>query len=271
MPPEETAVIREAERVTRLFPARARDRGEGLGEATAPSNDVGRGERAHRFFAHLEERLDEGFEQKLFEPFSNIRMMAAVLDDSLIASHGLPLRAISGAAERAESMLRDMVDFMRSAAGGLRLSRRRVDLKLLCERVVDAIHSSHPDRPMVFRSDPSVEGLWDPERMAMLISKLVLNAIEHGQRRPAIRIELQGTPDDAILQVWNAGAMTETDRLDRLFEPFVCGGLRQAGVSEGLGLGLFLAREIVHAHGGRIEAQSCQSDGTTFRVAVPRS
>jgi signal transduction histidine kinase len=271
MPPEETAAIREDERVTRLFAARTRDRVERLGDATARSNDIGGVDRPHLFFPHLEERLDEAFEQKLFEPLSRIRTMASVLDGDSGARHGPQLSAISDAAERAEAMLRDMLDFMRSAAGGQRIARRRVDLKLLCERVIDAIHSSHPDRPMVFRSDPRVEGLWDPERMAMLVSKLVLNAIDHGPPRPAIRIELEGRLDHAVLQVWNAGGISEAEPRDRLFEPFVCGSLRRAGVSQGLGLGLFLAREIAHAHDGRIDVQSCEINGTTFRVTIPRS
>jgi signal transduction histidine kinase len=271
MPPEETAAIREDERVTRLFAARAPDRGESLGDLTARSSDLGSGDLPQVFFPHLEQRLDEAFEQKLFEPLSRIRTMAAVLDDDSSARHGTPLSTITDAAERAEAMLRDMLDFMRSATGGLRIARRRVDLKLLCERVIDAIHCRHPDRPMVFRSDPRVEGRWDPDRMAMLVWKLVLNAIEHGPLRPAIRIELEGRLDQAVLQVWNGGGMSETEPRDRLFEPFVCGGLRRPGVSQGLGLGLFLAREIAHAHGGRIDVQSCAVNGTTFRVSMPRS
>jgi signal transduction histidine kinase len=266
MPPEETSAVREDDRVTRLFPARVRDRGEALADVRVPSNDVGPGDRGRILFAEIEARLDASLEQRLCEPLSRIRTMTAVLNDEPSARHLEPLSAISEAAARSEGMLHDMLDFMRSAAGGLRIARRRVDLKVLCERVVDAIHTSYPDRPMLFTSDPHIEGEWDPDRMAMLLSKLVINAIEHGPVRPAIRVELHGLPEQAILQVWNAGAIPQTEPLQRLFEPFVC-----ARGSEGLGLGLFLAQQVACAHGGRIDVRSTETDGTTFWVTVPRS
>ena len=145
---------------------------------------------------------------------------------------------------------------------------RRVDLKVLCERVVDAVHAEHPDRPMLLTSDPRVDGQWDPDRIATLVAKLVLGALEQGPTRPAIRVELRATADKAILHVWNAGVL-DADALASVFEPFV---LRRARPTErdGVGLGLFLAREIARAHGGRIEAQSAESEGTTFRVTLPR-
>lgn len=270
MPAEEFAAAREDERVTRLFPGRARDRGDVRVDAAVSAGDSTAAARGQALFARLEPRLDAEFEHKLLEPLSQIRTMASVLNDRSDSRLGEPLGAIDRAAERAEFMLRDIVDLLRSAAGGLVLARRRVDLKLLCERVVDAIHAGHPDRPMVFTSHPRVEGEWDPDRMAMLVSKLVLNAIQHGPSRPAIRIELQGLPDHAIFQVWNAGAIADADRIDRIFEPFVCAPVRQAGNAEGLGLGLFLAREIARAHRGQIDVQSSEADGTTFRVTVPR-
>lgn len=266
MPPEETAAIRDDDRVTRLFPGRARERSDGRADALFPVNDIA-SSRQSLLSRELLARLDDALEQRMREPFSSIRTMTAVLSD---ARHAQQLTEIGKAAERGEAMLKDILDFLRSAAGGVSIVRRRVDLKVLCERLVDAIHVKNPDRAMLFTSDSRVEGQWDPERMAVLVSKLVLNAIEHGPAWPAIRIELRGTPDEAALVVWNAGAIVDAEPPHRLFDPFVCGRLRRTGSSEGLGLGLFLAREIARAHGGRIDVQSSESDGTTFRLTVPR-
>jgi signal transduction histidine kinase len=267
MPSENSLAIREDERVTRLYAARARD----TAEAPLPRNDIGRSLGERGSFADLDRRLDDALEQRLCEPFSCIRTVTAVLTDELAARHADPLHSIADAAERAEGMVRDVLDFMRSASGGLRIARRRIDLKVLCERVVDAIHARHPDRTMLCTSDPRIEGEWDPERMAALLSRLVLNAIEHGPIRPAIRVELQGLPSHAVMQVWNAGAIAQIEPPNRLFEPFVSGRPRGAGRPAGLGLGLYLAREVARAHGGWIDVQSTDTDGTTFRVTVPRS
>ncbi|HWW86547.1 MAG TPA: HAMP domain-containing sensor histidine kinase, partial [Vicinamibacterales bacterium] len=190
--------------------------------------------------------------------------------DDLTIGHTQQLSDIGKAAERGEAMLTDMLDFLRTMDGGISIARRRVDLKVVCERVVDAIHSNNPDRAMLFTSDSRVEGQWDPDRMAILVSKLVINAIDHSPAWPAVRVELRSLPDQAVLIVWNAGSIAQPEAAHRLFDPFVCGHMRRPTGSEGLGLGLFLAREIAHAHGGRIEVLSGDADGTTFRVTVPR-
>jgi signal transduction histidine kinase len=273
MSTEEFIAIHDDQRVTRVFPARSRgrDRGEALAEARVPDNDSFPAARGPALFRDLGSRLDEAFEQKLFEPFTRIRTVAAVLMDDPGKQHADQSSAIGEAAGEVEQKLREILDFMRIAAGELRIARRRVDLKVLCERVVDAIHSAYAYRQMLFTSDSRVEGQWDPDRMATLLTSLVLNALQHGLPRPAVRVELRGTPDHVVLQVWNAGSIGDPDLAHRLFEPFVCGRVRQAGTPEGLGLGLFLAREIAWAHGGHIDVQSTEKEGTTFRVTVPRS
>jgi signal transduction histidine kinase len=268
MLPEEAAVIRADDRVTRLFSARTRDRGDQTVESPLPSNDIG---PVAAPFADLVCRLDDALEQRMREPFSRIRTIMAVLRHEPGGRHIEQLGSIGEAARQAEGMLSDLLDFMRCAAGGLGVRRRRLDLKVLCERVIDAIHANHPDRAMLFTSDARVEGEWDPDHMAMLLVKLVLNALDHGPLRPAIRVELHGLPNEAILCVWNAGAVQDSVPLHRLFEPFVYGRSNRQNASEGLGLGLFLAREVARAHGGRIDVQSTEADGTTFRATVPRS
>jgi len=273
MPPEETVAIQEDQRVTRVFPGRtrSRERPEPVTELSISGNDVAPASRIPALFTGLGSRLDGVLERRLFEPFARIRTVAAVLTDDPSSRHAEQSDALGEAAGQAERMCREVLEFMRIAAGDIRIERRRVDLKVLCERVVDAIHVGHADRSMMFTSDSRVEGEWDPDRLAMLLSNLVLNAIQHGRPRPAIRIELHAQGDHAVLQVWNAGSIVHPELPRRLFEPFVCGGGKQSGASEGLGLGLFLAREIAWAHGGRIEVQSTEKDGTTFRVVLPRS
>jgi sigma-B regulation protein RsbU (phosphoserine phosphatase) len=208
-------------------------------------------------------------EQRLCEPFIRIRTIAKALEEDPDDRHAKPAEAIDEAAQTAEAMTRDILAFLRCVASGLGVVKRRVDLKVLCERVVDAIHAEHPDRPMVLTSDPRIDGLYDPDRIATLLAKLVLAALEQGPSRPAIRIELRAAPDKAILHVWNAGVL-DADALANVFEPFVLRGPRRPMGLDGVGLGLFLAREIARAHGGRIEAQSGESQGTTFRVTLPR-
>ncbi|MGD0674903.1 MAG: HAMP domain-containing sensor histidine kinase [Polyangiaceae bacterium] len=269
MSADQTVAILEEGRVVRLFGDRVSERSERLRDAGAPSHDLrlkpGEGVRAEDVRA----RLDESLERTLRDPISSIATIAGVLRHQVTEAQAEQLSAISRATTRADSMLCDLLDFVRTGMGGLRLARRRIDLKVLCERVVDAIYAAHPDRPMIFTSDRRVDGDWDPDAVETLLSKLIHNAIEHGAPRPAIRVAVHGLADSALVEVWNAGPIADRDIRARLFEPFVSG--RQVDSKRGLGLGLYLAREMARAHGGRIDVQSSDGEGTTFRVTLPRA
>jgi signal transduction histidine kinase len=274
---EENAVLHN-QRVVRLYPARVREHGgalpgagdDGTEDPRARADESSPG-LAHRG-QHLDDvaaRLDHRVESKLREPLSQIATIASVLKDELNDIQREQVEAVLDAAGRAEGMLSSVLDFVRTGVGGMPIARRRVDLKVLCERVVDAIHANHPDRPMLFACDSRLEGEFDPDAIAALLSKLVVNAIDHGAARPAIRVELRALENDIVLDVWNAGPALDTDLQGKVFEPFVCGRSVRPG-RIGLGLGLYLAREIVRAHGGWIDVQSGDREGTTFRVTLPR-
>ena len=117
---------------------------------------------------------------------------------------------------------------------------------------------------------PRVDGLWDPGRIETLLSKLVVNVSDHGIGERGARVRLEALPDHAVIEVWNAGPVLDDVLMRRLFEPFVCGPSSRSQRAKGLGLGLYLARAIARAHGGRIEVHSEKHEGTTFRATLSR-
>ncbi len=186
---------------------------------------------------------------------------------------GEPIETMATAAARTEASLRDLLDYLEcNLAGGVPIARRQVDLKLLCERVLDSIQGANPETPIAFVCEAPVAGRWDPDRIASLLSKLVQNAIEHGPPRRLVRVALSGLPDSVVLDVWNGPPRIPDEVLPLLFEPF-----GQPFVPSGrprpakLGLGLCLSREIARAHGGSIDATSSAGTGTTMRVTLPRA
>jgi signal transduction histidine kinase len=112
-----------------------------------------------------------------------------------------------------------------------------------------------------------VSGRWDPLRIEQVIGNLLLNASKFGEGKP-ITITVEGDPDQARVVVTDRGIGISPPDQARVFERFE--RAVAAGSVVGLGLGLYIARQIVEAHGGRIELQSAIGEGSTFIVELPR-
>jgi signal transduction histidine kinase len=218
----------------------------------------------------LADRVFEAHERTLRPSLASIAAAAGVLRHQASAADAKHLDRIVEATARSSQMLSDFAEFVQCELGcGVRLTRRPVDLRVVCERAVDAIQRSHPFHAVEFLRAPRVDGQWDPDRIEALLSKLVLNAFQHGTGGRGARVRLEAAPHHAILEVWNAGPVIDDVLMRRMFEPFARGPFGAA--EPGLGLGLYLAREIARAHDGRIEVRSDVREGTTFRVVLSRA
>jgi signal transduction histidine kinase len=111
-------------------------------------------------------------------------------------------------------------------------------------------------------------GTWDEDRLAQVVGNLVANAVQHGRTDESIVLQLDGTrPDEVVLSVENGGEIPQAV-LPRLFEPFTSGSRPQDG-GKGLGLGLFIVRQIARSHGGDVAARS-DAGRTSISVRLPR-
>jgi signal transduction histidine kinase len=106
--------------------------------------------------------------------------------------------------------------------------------------------------------------------MAQLLSNLAANALSHGACESPVRVALAGEDDVVRLSVSNRGPAIPPELVERLFEPFQQGAESDGNLRRGLGLGLFIVREIVRAHGGTIEVRS-GDELITFAVTLPRT
>jgi signal transduction histidine kinase len=219
----------------------------------------------------LADRVRQAYERTLRDKLATVASTTALLGDQLSDAQAEHAGSIADAVERVDQMLGDFVEFVQiEMRGGIQVTRRRVDLRLLCERVLDALERGNPHFAVELARGPRVEGQWDPARIEVLLSKLVLNAFEHGAGAQAVRVRLDAQRDHVVIEVWNAGPVLDDVLMRRLFEPFVCGPSARAQGPKGLGLGLYLSRAIARAHGGRIEVESDRHGGTTFRATLPR-
>jgi signal transduction histidine kinase len=192
----------------------------------------------------------------------------------LLRKEGLSDRAkaIVGLVEqsvgRMAGLIDNVMDLTRARlGGGLQLNRREHrDLALVLEQVVDELRTANPDRMIETRLALDATISCDAPRVAQVLSNLVGNALSHGAAdRPVV---VTTFTDGAAfeLSVRNEGEPIAPALLARLFQPFFRGTYR-AG-HEGLGLGLYIAHEIVTAHGGTLDVAST-ADETRFTVRLP--
>jgi two-component system sensor histidine kinase/response regulator len=187
---------------------------------------------------------------------AHLLMRASDLGERHQASAARILRA----SERMAQMIRDLLDFTRGQlGGGIPVEPARADLAEICHRVVDETKAVHPQREIELSTRGDLSGLWDTPRLEQVVSNLVVNAVHHGQDR--IVVEAIGEPVRVVLRVRNGGPPIPADDLPTLFEAFKGRDRRN---TQGLGLGLYIVKEIVRAHGGTVEVTSTADEGTTF-------
>jgi PAS domain S-box-containing protein len=180
------------------------------------------------------------------------------------------VRRIIKNAHTIERMVRDLLDYTRTRQGrGLPMVVRDVDLLQLCQQVIDGLQVLHPGRALQASGEGSLIVPLDPDRAAQVVANLMTNAILYSPADSTVELALRDGGDSVVLEVTNHGAPIPAEVLPRLFEAF------QRGVSDdrrskGLGLGLYIAQQIVEAHGGSISARSDET-ATLFTVRWPRA
>ena len=207
----------------------------------------------------------------LRNPLSAIQMSAYLLErGELTANQRTVLGRIGNATGRAQRLIADLLDFTLARIGqGLGLSLKPVDLHQLVAESVDELALAFPERQLEHARSGQGDCLADADRLMQVIGNLVGNAIAYGAAGRPVRIASAIGDSSFEISVHNEGTPIAPEALPRLFEPMV----RGAGVhgSEGVGLGLFIVREIVRAHRGKVSVTSSARDGTTFRAIFPKT
>jgi signal transduction histidine kinase len=180
------------------------------------------------------------------------------------------VRHIHDSAERMEQMIATILDFTQLRfRGAPQLARETFDIDHLARRIVDELRASNPTRDITLVARGELRGRWDAGRMGQVISNLVGNALTHGARESPVTVNLTSDNDSVDIAVTNRGPTIPGDAIGKLFEAFWQAPRQGATRSRGLGLGLFIAQQIVHAHDGSISVRS-ENEQTTFTVRLPR-
>jgi signal transduction histidine kinase len=196
-------------------------------------------------------------------------LKTALPEDS---SSGNLVRRLDKSASRMSRMIEQLLDHTRARIGsGIPVARREIDLTALVVGVIEELALAFPSAKVELAASEPIRGLWDPDRIAQVVSNLLSNAIQYGRPDAPIKVELSSAPTSVTIAITNQirDMPIPAEDLATLFEPYRRGPDRgqQTG---GLGLGLYIVRELVRAHGGTIEASSTTA-GTTFSIRMPRT
>ena len=176
----------------------------------------------------------------------------------------------SGASIKA--LLDDLVDFNRTKLGlGLNIALREIDLGKLFTDEINQHRAVHPQSRLELRLEGDITGRWDGERLQQVLRNLVSNAVAYGAPGEPVRVSVKGDEDTVRIAVANRGPEIDATTADYLFDPLQRGAAadrRAAG--DGMGLGLYIVREITRAHGGTVELRSSAAE-TVVAVCLPRN
>jgi len=171
-------------------------------------------------------------------------------------------------------IIHSTIDYTHAQRDGLPVSPREgVDFHAVCERVLQEFRLLHPQRRIVYEAEGDPTGTWDEGRLEQIVQNLVGNALKYSppESPVTVRWHREGDPPegDLVVTVHNEGRPIDPALLPHVFEPFRAGERDASSEKGSMGLGLFIVREIVRAHGGAVSATSDAERGTTFAVRLP--
>jgi PAS domain S-box-containing protein len=248
----------------RWFEVRAFPHGDGL---SAHLRDVTERRRSQEVQAHLLGIVGHD----LRTPLTSIMMSAGavVRDRALPDRHRRALERVEAGAARMTRLINDLLDYSRARLGkGLPVHPAPGELDAICREALEAIRTSTPDRNLVYRPEGDGRGAYDGERLVQALMNLLTNAVRYGTPGTDVTLSWRGAPDRKVIAVHNEGEPIPPHLLGQIFEPFKRGDLA-GNTWGGVGLGLYIVKQIVAAHGGSVAVRSAEGEGTTFEVTLP--
>jgi len=174
--------------------------------------------------------------------------------------------------DRLNQLIDNLLDASRLQAGALALEMDQVALDALAERVVTHFRTQTDSHEIVtdFPADfPVVRG--DAARLEQVLNNLLSNAIKYSPDGGRVEISGRALPGEAVVTVTDQGVGIPLEEQTRIFERFFRGSRERHQRTPGAGLGLYLVKAIIEAHGGRIWVESSPGEGAAFSFALPRS
>ena len=245
-------------------------------------------------------RFNEAIDQSIAETLAAYTQQLDKLRNTLLAvlAHDLrgPLQAITTTGEvmnllehehprmpvlaqrvkRAASRMTDLIDdfltFLTPTIGGeIPIQREDMDMGEVCLDMVAEVNATLRTEQIHLQSAGNTRGRWDRARVQQILSNLLRNAVEHGAQHRCVTVMVNGEAKGVNVSVHNFGEPIPVHALNAIFKPLVQLSHSPASKRDHLGLGLFIAKELVERHRGRIGVTSSGEGGTTFHFLLPHA
>jgi len=171
--------------------------------------------------------------------------------------------------EKLNRLVSDLLDISKVQAGKLVYKEERVLMDDLVREVVENIQLTAPQHRIVIEVRTTCEVIGDRDRLGQVVINLLGNAIKYSPQAKRVLVSLARTPEEIIVSVQDFGIGISSGSQERVFERFYRGSSKVEQGFPGLGIGLYIAHQIIDHHGGRIWVESVQGQGSTFSFALP--
>lgn len=236
-------------------------------EAAAARTRAEQTARQLQLVAEFRERFIGILGHDLRTPLSSITLCAGRLlhRGKLDVHDERAVGRIISSSQRMARMITQLLDLTRARlGGGLPLEAAAADLREICQQMVGEFEAR-----IDLQLDGDLTGVWDADRLTEALANLTGNAIEYASPETRVAIAAYADGDQVVVEIANQGPPIAPELLPFLFEPFRRGKQHEKSRAGNLGLGLYIAKEIVVAHGGTLEARS-EGGVTTFAMRLPR-
>lgn len=177
-------------------------------------------------------------------------------------------------ADRMSGLIANLLDVTRARFGArLPIVSAVMNMGFVARQIVDEVRIVNPSRPIELTMSGILTGEWDKARIGQVFSNLLNNAVQYGFQGSPVCVDIKGDATAVTLSVSNDGLPIPAAKIGLIFDPLTRVLQNEEGAlpSANLGLGLYITREIVVAHGGTIDVASSDTEGTTFTARFPKA
>ena len=208
-------------------------------------------------------------------PLAAISMTGSLLERSTSAEGNAATgQRLLRSAATMSTMVNDLLEYSRTQLGGkMPMAPAPADMGDIVQAALHNAVLAYPRCKFELRSRGELSGLFDDVRLQQVVVNLLANAAQYRTKDTSVVLDVAGETADVVFSVNNQGPAMSAKALDTIFSAMVQLPLedeQNGRPRTSLGLGLFIARETVLAHGGTIDVASTDADGTTFTVRIPR-